>query len=197
MTFHRTPAEMAADASFARSPVGESKSRHLLWLTDDDLVAIGPEPQRASHHIDFTDPVEVAAERAYTTAWKEWWSQACRLFEARRREALSDPEWAESYAVLVAQRRAAGPAELAALQAEWDAYDAANPERGLTDDEISRRTANWARRTALAAEHRRIRRRDQSSPRLAEIVAEMRECDRINDHLYALAHSRTPMKSAA
>lgn len=197
MTFHRTPAEMAADASFARSPIGESKSRHLLWLTDDDLVAIGPEPRRTSHHVDFTNAAEVAAERAFTASWKEWWSRACLRYDARRREALSDPAWAEAYERLIARRRADGPAELAALQAEWKAYDDANPERGLTDEEIARRTANWARRTALAAEHRRLSRRDQASPRLAQIIVEMRECDRINDDLYALEHSRTALKSAA
>lgn len=197
MSFHRTPAEMAADASFARSPIGESKSRHLLWLTDADLAEIGPEPQRTNHHIDFTDAVQVAAEHEFTTRWKAWWSRACARFDVRRRQALADPAWSDRYSILLEERRSAGPMELAALHAQWDAYDAANPERGLTEDEMCRRTANWARRTALADEHRRLKKRNPTSSRLPQIALDLRECDRINDELYALEHSRIPLKSAA
>lgn len=197
MSFHRTPAEMADDASFALSPIGESRSRHLLWLTDDDLQAIGPEPERTRQRIDFGDPLQVAAERASAALWSEWWSRACSRVDVRRREAMADQQWATEYVRLVGLRREAAPAERAALQAQWDAYDAANPERGLTGEEQAVRTENWAHRGELTREHRRILKATPDSPRLAEIIAEIAECDRINDGLYTLEHSRMPARQAA
>lgn len=197
MSFHRTPAEMAADTSFARSPIGESVSRHLLWLTDEDMTAIGAEPTRDRRRIDFSNPGEVAAERASAALWSAWWGRACDRVSVRRREALSDETWAAEFMRLIADRRAAGPAELARLQAEWDAYDRANPERGLTADEEATCSANWAQRSVLTREHRRLSRHSPDDPRLAEIIAELRECDRVNDSLYDLKHSRSPAQQAA
>ena len=197
MPFHRTPAEMAADASFARSPVGESQSRHMLWLTDADLEQIGPEPQTSSRRIDYTDPQAVQSARLANDKWKTWWSSVGHHVAIRRREALSDPAWAEEYERLLKDRRLAGPAELADLQAEWDAYEAAHPERGLTSEEIARRSKSWQRRSELVKEYHNLKRRNPSSPRLSEILDEMRECDRICDELYALEHSRPSLKIAA
>jgi len=188
---------MAADASFARSPIGESQSRHLLWLTDEDLTAIGVEPDRTRRPIDFRNPEEVAAERASAASWSDWWSKACSRVEIRRREAMADDAWTAEYVRLIGERRAAGPAEMAALQADWDAYDAANPERGLTAEEEARCSANWARRGELTKEHRRVRTQTPDAPRLAEIIKEIDRCDRINDDLYALKHSRTSLSKAA
>lgn len=197
MTFHRSPAVMAADASFALSPVGESRSRHLLWLTDEDLAAIGEEPARDRDRIDFDDPAAVAAERASAATWSAWWSRICTQVSIRRREAMSDEAWTAEYLALVAERRAAGPAELAEMQARWDAYDAANPERGLTEGEAALRSANWERRTDLSREHARLRRTAPDSPRLAAILEEMRECERINHAYYDLEHSRPAVPAAA
>jgi len=197
MPFHRSPATMAADVSFARSPVGESRSRHLLWLTEEDLAAIGPEPDRTRKPIDFDSPEEVAAERASAALWNAWWSRICSQVSVRRREAMTDDAWVAEYLPLIAERRAAGPAELAALQAEWDAYDLAHPERGLTNEETALRTANWARRGDLCGEYRRLQKASPDSPRLAEILAGMRECERINHDYYELEHSRPSLPQAA
>ena len=197
MTFHRSPAVMAADASFARSPIGESRSRHLLWLTDEDLEAVGPEPDRTRKPIDFDSPEEVAAERASAALWSAWWSRVCTRVSTRRQEAMSDDAWVAQYLPLIAERRAAGPAERAALEAEWDAYDLAHPERGLTDQETAHRTANWARRGDLCKEYRRLQKTSPDSSRLTEILGEMRECERINHDYYELEHSRPSVKLAA
>jgi hypothetical protein len=196
MTFHRSPAVMAADASFARSPIGESRSRHLLWLTDEDLAAVGEEPDRTRRSIDFDNPDKVAAERASAALWSAWWSRVCSRVSTRRQEAMSDDAWVAEYLPLIAERRAAGPAELAALRAEWDAYDLAHPERGLTDRETALRTANWARRDELCKEYRRVQKASSDSPRLIEILDEMRECERINKSYYELEHSRPSLLQA-
>lgn len=197
MTFHRTPAEMAADASFALSPVGSSLSRHLLWLTDDDLAAIGAEPPRPPTSRDPDDAGAPERERLQRAEWGTWWSAACTLHRDRRNEAMSDPEWAAEYLRLMAIRKADGPAELVAMNAAWDAWNAENPERGLTKDERRLRSSNSVRRASLVAEHRRLTRRSPESVRIPEVLAELRECDLLNDRLCALEHSRIPVEKAA
>jgi len=197
MGFHRTPAEMAADASFALSPVGCSKSGHMLWLTDADLARIGTEPARPPSRRDPDDCDAIERETAQKVEWGKWWSTACTLHRARRQEAMSNPEWAAEYLRLMAVRRADGPAELVAMNAAWDAWNAENPERGLTEDERRMRSSNSVRRASLVAEHRRLARTSPESPRIEETLAEIRECDLINDRLCALEHSRSPIGKAA
>ncbi|MFZ3482174.1 hypothetical protein [Sphingomonas sp. 3-13AW] len=197
MPFHRTPAEMAADASFARSPAGESLSRHLLWLTPDDLNTIGPEPEKPAHRVDYSDVDAVARQRELTTCWQDWWHKVSTRVDLRRREALVDPVWASEYEKLLRDRRAVAPSERADMEAAWAAYDAANPERGLSVEEVSRRNAASERRSSLVKEYHLTRKAAPEHPRLREILAEVRECDRISDDLYALGHSRAPFKHPA
>lgn len=210
MTFHRTPAEMADDVSFARSPIGCSTSRHLLWLTEQDVERLGPEPIREHGKVDFDDPASVAAEREHSRLWRIWWSAACDMFEARRREAMSDPIWVAEYTRLIRIRREAGPAEYDEMRRRWEAFDAANPERGLTPEEDAVSGANWRKRWEVCREINRLRkeatkRHKESSkgrsrgratetpadtPRVVELLAELKLCDKRNDAWVALRRSR-------
>ncbi len=210
MSFHRTPAEMADDVSFARSPVGCSNSRHLLWLTDDDLERLGTEPARNDRRIDFDDPAAVAAERERTRLWKIWWDRACVMFDARRREALKDEAWTVEYMRLIRLRKEAGPSEMEAIRIEAERFEAANPKRGLSLDEREAASLNWKRRWEICREINRLRKiaakdakasakgrsRARSSetvvddPRVVELLADMKLCDRRNDAWVALDWSR-------
>ena len=190
MPFHRTPAEMADDVSYARSGCGESRSRHLLWLTPDDLVAVGEEPPKNHGRIDFDDPVAVARERREAAAWKEWWGRVSRAVDVRRSEALRDRTWSAEYERLLRLRRDAGPAEMAELQAGWEAFDREHPMRGLTDAEKAEASDNWTERMRLAREYRAVERKDRNDPRLASILADMKARDRRNDELYDLSKTR-------
>lgn len=210
MTFHRTPAEMADDVSFARSPVGCSTSRHLLWLTAEDLEQVGPEPIRTQVRVDFDDPSSVAAEREHSRLWKIWWGDACDLSEKRRREAMSDPVWVTEYMRLIRLRREAGPAELEEIRRRSQAFEAANPERGLTPEEDAVSGANWEKRWEVCREINRLRRNaaidhkgssrrrprgrvtetPADTPRVIELLAELKLRDRRNDAWVSLRRSR-------
>lgn len=191
MAFHRTPQEMANDVSYGRSPgCGESASRHMLWLTQADLDEIGPEPQKAPGRVDFDDPVAVAAEREHSRVWKIWWGKISIASQRRQSEAHQDPAWTAEYHRLLKLRQEAGPAEFAAMQAKWEAYDALHPQRGLTDEEKAFSSANWERRWTLCREHNKIARKSKDDPRLADILTEMKLCDRRNDAWVALGWSR-------
>jgi hypothetical protein len=191
MAFHRTPQEMANDVSYGRSPgCGESASRHMLWLTQADLDEIGPEPQKAPGRLDFDDPVAVAAEREHSRIWKIWWGKISIASQRRQSEAHQDPAWTAEYHRLLKLRQEAGPAEFAAMQAKWEAYDALHPQRGLSEEEKTVSGANWERRWALCREHNAIAKKSKDDPRLADILAEMKLCDRRNDAWVALGWSR-------
>lgn len=191
MSFHRTPKEMADDVSYGRSPgCGESASRHMLWLTQDELDAIGPEPQKAPGRLDFEDPVAVAAEREQSRLWKIWWNRISVASHRRQDEAHQDPEWTAEYHRLLKIRQSEGPAEMAALEAKWEAYDLLHPQRGLTDEEEALSKANWERRWVLCREHNAIAKKSKDDPRLAGILAEMKLCDRRNDAWIELRWSR-------
>jgi len=190
MTFHRTPKEMADDVSYGRSGCGESASRHMLWLTQDELDAIGPEPEKAPGRLDFDDPVAVAAEREQSRLWKIWWGKISIASQRKQDEAHQDPKWTAEYHRLLKIRQSEGPAEMAALEAKWAAYDALHPKRGLTDDERAISSANWQRRWVLCREHNAIAKKSKTDPRLPGILAEMKICDRRNDAWVALDWSR-------
>lgn len=191
MTFHRTPKEMADDVSFARSPgCGESSSRHMLWLTQEDLDAIGPEPVKDHGRIDFDDPAAVAAERDRARTWRVWWGKVSVASQRRQAEALLDPAWTAEYHRLLQLRHAAGPAEMAEIRARAEAHEALHPQRGLSEEEAAASSENWSRRWTLCREHNAAQRRRKDDPGLADILAAMKRCDRVNDAWVALKWSR-------
>jgi hypothetical protein len=181
---------MAADVSYARSPVGESASRHMLWLTQDELDAIGEEPKRDRHKVDHEDPATVERSREQTRVWNAWWDRICTASNARQREARQDPVWMEEYHRLLRVRISEGPAEMAKLEAGWAEFEAKHPTRGLTDAEQAEQAANWKERWRLCRQHNALARKDPKDPTLPGILAAMKVCDRRNDELVSLGWSR-------
>lgn len=172
MPFHRTPAEMAADCSYAFSGCGSSTSRHMLWLTDADLAEIGPEPVKGEGPQD---------GKGFTRdrAWSDWWSAIGRAVGIRRNEAYADPEWAAEYNLLLRDRLAAAPLEHATAVGRHLAFDRVNTRYELTAEEQDHQTLNWDERWRHCRAYNKIK--DKESPEALAALAAMKECDRIND----------------